>query len=381
MFGSDENARLGYIDPRQGVETCGMVEQMASDEIMLRMTGDPFWAEHCEEVAFNTYPAAVMPDFKALRYITSPNHVVSDSENHYPGIANSGPFLAMNPFSSRCCQHNHAFGWPYFAEHLVLATPDNGVAAVMYSACEATVKVADGQEIILHEETHYPFEETIRFTVSTDTDVRFPMYFRIPSWTAKASVSVNGKHAGKAVPGKYVRIDRIWKDGDRVTLEFPMSLSMRRWQVNKNSISVDYGPLSLSLKIDEKYVRKNSSETAIWDSKWQKDADPEKWPATEIYPDSPWNYALVLSGKGNPLSDIRIVRKDWPQDDFPFTLGSVPLEFRATGRRIPFWTVDGTGLCSVLPDEGVKTGPDEPVTLVPMGAARLRISAFPNVTE
>lgn len=222
----------------------------------------------------------------------------------------------MNPFSSRCCQHNHAFGWPYFAEHLVLATPDNGVAAVMYSACEATVKVADGQEIVLHEETHYPFEETIRFTVSTDTDVRFPMYFRIPSWTAKASVSVNGKHAGKAVPGKYVRIDRIWKDGDRVTLEFPMSLSMRRWQVNKNSISVDYGPLSLSLKIDEKYVRKNSSETAIWDSKWQKDADPEKWPATEIYPDSPWNYALVLSGKGNPLSDIRIVRKDWPQDTF-----------------------------------------------------------------
>lgn len=42
MFGADENARLGYIDPRQGVETCGMVEQMASDEIMLGITGDPF---------------------------------------------------------------------------------------------------------------------------------------------------------------------------------------------------------------------------------------------------------------------------------------------------------------------------------------------------
>ena len=49
MFGADENARLGYIDPRQGVETCGLVEQMASDEIMLCMTGDPMWAEHCEE--------------------------------------------------------------------------------------------------------------------------------------------------------------------------------------------------------------------------------------------------------------------------------------------------------------------------------------------
>ncbi len=107
MFGADENARLGYIDPRQGVETCGLVEQMASDEIMLRITGDPLWAEHCEEVAFNSYPVAVMPDFKALRYITCPNHVVSDSKNHHPGIDNRGPFLSMNPFSSRCCQHNH----------------------------------------------------------------------------------------------------------------------------------------------------------------------------------------------------------------------------------------------------------------------------------
>lgn len=80
MFGADENARIGYIDPRQGVETCGIVEQMASDEIMLRLSGDPMWADHCEDVAFNTFPAAVTPDFRALRYITSPNHVISDSK-------------------------------------------------------------------------------------------------------------------------------------------------------------------------------------------------------------------------------------------------------------------------------------------------------------
>lgn len=161
MFGADENARLGYIDPRQGVETCGLVEQMASDEIMLCMTGDPMWAEHCEEVAFNSYPAAVMPDFKALRYITCPNHAISDSKNHHPGIDNRGPFLSMNPFSSRCCQHNHAQGWPYFTEHLVLATPDNGVATAIYAACKATVKVGDGKEITLHEETNYPLRKAL----------------------------------------------------------------------------------------------------------------------------------------------------------------------------------------------------------------------------
>jgi hypothetical protein len=40
MFGADENARKGFGDPRQAVETCGIVEQMASDEILTGITGD-----------------------------------------------------------------------------------------------------------------------------------------------------------------------------------------------------------------------------------------------------------------------------------------------------------------------------------------------------
>jgi hypothetical protein len=67
MFGADENARMGYVDPRQGTETCGFVEQMSSDVFLVRMTGDPAWADHCEDVAFNSYPASFMPDFRALR--------------------------------------------------------------------------------------------------------------------------------------------------------------------------------------------------------------------------------------------------------------------------------------------------------------------------
>ena len=99
---------------------------MLSDEILFQITGDPSWGDHCENVAFNSYPAAVMPDFKSLRYLTAPNMVLSDSKNHAPGIANGGPFLLMNPFSSRCCQHNHSQGWPYFSRSLWMATADNG---------------------------------------------------------------------------------------------------------------------------------------------------------------------------------------------------------------------------------------------------------------
>lgn len=375
MFGADENARIGFFDPRQGTETCGFVEQMASDEIMLLISGDPIWAENCEDVAFNSFPAALMPDYKALRYITSPNHVVSDSKNHNPGIDNSGPFLAMNPFSSRCCQHNHGFGWPYYAEHLIMATPDNGLAAVMYTACKTKGIVgSNGVEVTLHEQTNYPFEESIRFKVSTPSKVSFPLYLRIPSWCKNASISINGKIRNiQGASGSYACINREWKNNDVVELIVPMDFTVRQWQVNKNSVSVNYGPLTLSLKIEEVYKKLDSRETAIGDSKWQENADASAWPTFEIYPGSSWNYALMAN------LPITVERKAWPADNNPFTITNVPLEFKAKGRIVPEWMIDEYGLCGVLPYENAKKSDKiDDIKLVPMGAARLRITAFPT---
>lgn len=377
MFGSDENCRIGFFDPRQGTETCGFAEQMSSDEIMLQITGDPYWAENCEDVAFNSYPAAFMPDYKSLRYITCPNHVLSDSENHSPGIQNGGPFLAMNPFSSRCCQHNHGFAWPYYAEHLVYATPDNGLAAVLYSSSMTKARVGDGTQVILEQTTNYPFEESVEFNVRTLKAVDFPLYLRIPSWTKSASVYVNGKRVKSKLDGKgYVCISRKWDNGDTVKLELPMEITYRTWQVNKNSVSVNYGPLTLSLKIAERYEKKDSKETAIRDSKWQPNADPSAWPSYEIYPDSDWNYALVTD------APIKVQKSEWPADNNPFTLSTVPLSFTAKGRKVPSWTLDEYKLCAVLPyEDDPRSEKVEDITLVPMGAARLRISAFPTAEK
>ena len=381
MFGSDENSRPGYDDPRQGIETCGIVEQMNSDEHLLRITGDVFWADHAEEIAFNTYPAAVMPDFKSLRYITSPNMVLNDAENHHPGIANSGPFLMMNPFSSRCCQHNHAQGWPYFTENLWMATPDNGLAAVIYAANTVEAKVGDGKTVTLTSTTNYPFEDKLDFEVGLEESTTFPLYFRIPGWAEEASLALNGEELQvKPIAGKYVRIYREWKDGDKIVLDLPKKLRIRTWKNNHNSVSVDYGPLTFSLKIEEDYIKKASNETAIFDSKWQEGVNTDEWPSYEISPATAWNYGLVLD---NDLeASFTIENRSWPKDNFPFTPDSTPIVLKARAKRIPNWKIDQYGLVGELKDSPIVS--DEvvdTVQLIPMGAARLRISAFPVIGE
>lgn len=378
MYGADENAREGQDDPRQAIETCGMVEQMYSDEELFGITGDIKWADHCEEVAFNTYPAAMMPDLKSLRYLTAPNMATADRFNHAPGFQNGGPMTIMNPLSYRCCQHNHGFGWPYFAEHLWMATNDGGLAAALYSASDVTAKVAGGK-VTIRESTNYPFEDSVRLSVDLGArKAKFPLYLRIPNWCDAPVVSVNGRSVALPKnPKGFVRIERTWRSKDQVLLRLPMRLSVRTWAANANSRSVDYGPLTLSLRIGEKTTLADSRTTATPESEWQPGVDASKWPAFEITPTTPWNVALSLD-PGNPVVGMRVVRRPWPKSNFPFTLADVPISVVAKGAELPAWQLDRTGLVARLQASPTTSSkPIKEIELVPMGAARLRITAFP----
>lgn len=105
------------------------------------------------------------------------------------------------------------------------------------------------------------------------------------------------------------------------------------------------------------------------------------WPTYEIYPQSAWNYALKLDDRVLEQC-LKVEKREWPSDNYPFTADNVPLVIKAQGRRVPSWGIDQYGLCGVLPEEGApKSEILEDITLIPMGAARLRISAFPVTYE
>jgi hypothetical protein len=365
LYGADENCRPGYTDPRQGTETCTMVEMMLSDEMLLGITGDTRWADRCENVAFNSLPASMTADLKALRYLTAPNMPLSDRADKSPGLQNGGAMLLYDPRSHRCCQHNVAHGWPYFTENLWMGTAASGLAAVMYAPCEVKAKVGDGTEVRITEKTDYPFDDTIELSISAPKDVQFPLMLRVPRWCERPQVLLDGKDLGvPAARGSYVLIDRLWSDGAKVTLKLPMRVTLTRWKENHDCVSVNRGPLTYSLKIGEKVVRVGGSD---------------KWPAIEIRPTTPWNYGLVLDD-ADPAAAIQVRRKLFPLASQPFAWDSAPIELVAQAKKIPAWKLDPKGLVGKLVRSPVKSGePTESVTLIPMGCARLRIASFPLI--
>ena len=362
MFGADENIRPGHGDPRQGAETCSLVEFMNSHEALLKITGETRWADRCEEIAFNSLPAAMTADLRALHYLTAPNLISCDRTGEHD-FQNDGTLVSYDPWSYRCCQHNVAFGWPYFAEHLWLATSDDGLAAALYAPCAVKARVGAGTEVRIIEDTDYPFGDRVDFRVEVPESVRFALYLRIPGWAKDVALSINGKGRPEALQaGAYAVIRREWKNGDRVRLSFSPRLELKVWKKQKNSVSVRRGPLWFSLRIGEE---------------WKRYGGTDPWPAYELLPTTPWNYGLVID-PGDPASAVRMAGRKPPAAQ-PFTLEAAPIMLKARARRLPEWKSEGR-MAGLLPASPVISAePEMEITLIPMGCARLRIASFPQV--
>jgi hypothetical protein len=367
-FAGDEIARPGHGDPRQGFETCGIVEFMASHQLLTRMTGDPVWADRCEDLAFNSLPASLDPSGRGVHYITSANSVDLDNTPKSQGqFQNSFAMQAFMPGVDqyRCCPHNYGMGWPYFTEELWLATPDRGLAAAMYAASSVTAKVADSTAVTITEDTDYPFGDTVTLTIRTPHAVAFPLYLRIPGWCGTPELRVNSRPVAAAAGPSFAKVDRTWANGDTVTLRLAQGISVRTWGANHSSVSVDRGPLTYSLRIGEQYRRY---------------AGTDQFPEYEVHATTPWNYGLALDPAA-PAAALAFHTSGGPPAANPFTHEGNPLTITAPARRIAEWTADSQNVVTPLQDSPARSAaPVETVTLIPMGAARLRVTAFPTAS-
>jgi Beta-L-arabinofuranosidase, GH127 middle domain/Beta-L-arabinofuranosidase, GH127 catalytic domain len=363
MFSGDEH--YAGKDPSQGIELCAVVEALFSLQHVLTVVGDPLLADRLERIAFNAMPATFSADMWAHQYDQQPNQVMCSLRPR--SWVSNGPeanLFGLEP-NFGCCTANLHQGWPKLVQSLWMATPDRGVAAVAYAPSEVRTTVGGDTRLSITEETEYPFRGEVRVKVAPERPVEFPLLLRIPAWAERASVSVNGQAVDGVRAGQFVRVQRTWKPGDEAVLTLPMPPRVSTWY--HDSVAVERGPLLFALRMGEDWKKLESG--------MGKPAPP---PAVdwEVHPTTPWNYGLLV----NPQVVTTTVQvREKPIGDYPFSPSGAPVELLVTGRRLPEWTLVN-GSAGPLPQSPVVSkAPDETLTLIPYGSAKLRVTAFPRI--
>jgi uncharacterized protein len=355
MFSCDEH--LAGPNPSQGSELCTVVEYMFSLEQSLAILGDPALGDRLERLAFNALPGTLTDDMWAHQYNQEPNQV--ECSLHARPWTTDGPesnLFGLEP-NFGCCTANFNQGWPKFAASLFMLSHDDGLVAAAYAPCELRTMVRDTQ-VHLVEETNYPFRGTVHLTVNPTTPLAFPLLLRIPHWAEGTKIRVNSQLQPQPAAGSFARVERTWKAGDQVEVEFPFEPRVSRWF--HNSVAVERGPLVFSYSIGEDWLKlRDRGMTADW----------------QIYPTTQWNYALALD-PASPAHGIAVTETEIT--DLPFSAKHTPVKLEVKARKLPQWrAVDG--VADPVPEGPVTSDqPEETITLIPYAAAKLRITAFPE---
>ncbi|AQG79421.1 beta-L-arabinofuranosidase domain-containing protein [Spirosoma montaniterrae] len=371
LYGGDE--ALHGNNPTQGSELCSAVEMMFSLESMLTITGDVTYADQLEKIAFNALPTQATDDYMGRQYFQQANQVMLTRHVRNFDVNHGGTDLCMGLLTGYpCCTSNMHQGWPKFVQNLWYATPDRGLAALVYSPSTVTATVGNGTRVMVDEQTNYPFGESIRFALTLNggsKTVSFPFHLRIPAWCRKATVLVNGQVVKESAGNQIAVVKRVWQSGDVVELRLPMHIFKNQW--HENSVSVERGPLAYALKMGE--------ETQIV----RNDKDPIEFGAEyiEVRPTTPWNYGLIETDKQPVEQNARFSSRE-TTSDYPWNVANAPSEIRLKARRIPSWKLynemAGPIPFSVI-DYMEVAKEEEEITLIPYGCTTLRISQFPVV--
>ena len=245
--------------------------------------------------------------------------------------------------------------------------------ALKYIDPDANVAMPISELGITEADIASQYRYTLEAMTASDGEIRGLSYQATPGmlvYRRSIAKDVLGTDDPDVVGAAVADWDKFYQTADQMKAAGYYMYSGRAdtYRVYSNNVSAPW------VKNDKTVVANFNQD----DSHWQEGVDASLWPCYVLKPNSDWNYALKLD-KDNKPAGFSVRKKEWPADNFPFTLENVPFEFTATGVQVPSWGYDETGMTDLLPTKYAPRATTETtLKLVPMGAARLRISAFPK---
>lgn len=228
-------------------ETCAAIGNVYVNHRLFLLHGDSKYYDVLERTLYNGLISGVSIDGGRFFY---PNPLASEGQHQRE------PW-----FGCACCPSNICRFIPSLPGYLY-AVKGRDVYANLYIGGTAKLKVG-GRDVTLSQSGDYAGTGRQAITVDANKAGRFTLKLRIPGWARDIvapgglyafvgnaggyTVKVNGEEVAGALDKGYLAIDRKWKKGDRVELEFPMEprfvAARPEVEADRGRLAVQRGPL------------------------------------------------------------------------------------------------------------------------------------------
>ena len=237
-------------------ETCAAISMVYLFHRMFLLHGDAKYIDCLERSLYNGVISGMSVDGGRFFY---PNPLSSDGKYKFnaDGTTERQPW-----FGCACCPSNLCRFIPSFPGYMY-AVKDSKLYVNLFAGNTATIQVG-GKDVVLEQQTNYPWDGDITIKVGKTKAKAFDMLIRIPEWVDKQpvpsnlyrfsddvlgsyTIKVNGQPVNGQLEKGYLSISRQWKKGDVVTIHFDMPVRTVKANAavkdDRGRIAVERGPL------------------------------------------------------------------------------------------------------------------------------------------
>ena len=250
-------------------ETCVTTTWMRLCEKLLEVTDDPRWADELEKTFYNAYLAALKADGSWFASYTPLTGSRSPGQHHC--------FMHTN-----CCNANGPRGFLCFLKELFRTRGEAMTVNFYASALVKGVIPATGKRVAFDMYSLYPRVHATRLVSHTEKAGTVPLRLRIPSWSAKTSVRLNGKELSGVRAGTYFTIAHDWQLGDVVEIAFDMPVVSH---LCGGHVAFTRGPVLLArdVRFADGDLAEPFSFRSIGDGQLQPTFAPVRTPSDDIW--------------------------------------------------------------------------------------------------
>lgn len=250
---SNEGFTFDYDLPNETAyaETCAAIALVFFAQRMFQLEPNARYIDVMERALYNGFLSGVSYDGTHFFY-ANPLAAYPKVDPHDPWTAvRSDPhYRRQEWFLCPCCPPNLARLIASIGSYFYSVAGDT-IYVNLYDSNRSDIDI-DGRTVRLEQQTNYPWDETIRLTVTVQQPTYFTLALRIPGWCRDARLQVNGQDVPLNSEHGYAHISREWTSGDSVTLTLAMPvermLAHPKVRQDAGQVALQRGPVVYCLE-------------------------------------------------------------------------------------------------------------------------------------